>query len=44
MASYYGQYGIRINSIISGGVEGHVAGSNKNNQVSLRIIIQKRLF
>lgn len=33
MASYYGQYGIRINTIISGGIEGHIAGS-KNKQSS----------
>ena len=44
MASYYGQYGIRINSIISGGVEGHVAGSIKKQSSILRIIIQKRIF
>ncbi len=26
IASYYGKYNIRVNSIISGGIEGHVAG------------------
>jgi len=31
LASYYGEHGIRINSIISGGIEGHIAGS-KNQQ------------
>ena len=28
MASYYGQYGIRINNICSGGLKGHVAGKS----------------
>lgn len=28
MASYYGQYNIRINTICPGGLEGHVAGKN----------------
>ena len=27
LSSYYGEYGIRINTIISGGIKGHVAGS-----------------
>ena len=27
MASFYGEFGIRINSVISGGVKGHIAGS-----------------
>ena len=31
LASYYGEYGIRVNTIISGGIEGHIAGS-KNYQ------------
>ena len=26
MASYYGRYGVRVNSICSGGLKGHVAG------------------
>ena len=30
LASYYGEYGIRVNSIISGGIKGHVAGSKTN--------------
>lgn len=29
MASYYGRYGIRVNSICSGGLNGHVAGKSK---------------
>lgn len=28
MASYYGQYGIRVNTICPGGVKGHVAGKS----------------
>ena len=28
MASYYGQYNIRINSLCPGGLKGHVAGKN----------------
>ena len=30
LASYYGEYGIRVNSIISGGIKGHIAGSKTN--------------
>ena len=34
MASYYGQYNIRINTLCPGGLEGHVAGkSNVQNQI-----------
>jgi NAD(P)-dependent dehydrogenase (short-subunit alcohol dehydrogenase family) len=34
MASYYGQYNIRINTLCPGGLEGHVAGkSNTQNQI-----------
>ena len=29
LSSYYGEYGIRANSIICGGIEGHIAGTNK---------------
>ena len=29
MASYYGQYNIRINTLCPGGLDGHVAGKNK---------------
>ena len=32
MASYYGRYGIRINSICSGGLKGHVAGKLRYQQ------------
>ena len=32
MASYYGKYGIRVNSICSGGLNGHVAGKSKFQQ------------
>ena len=32
MASYYGQYGIRVNNICSGGVNGHVAGKLKSQK------------
>ena len=28
MASYYGQFGIRINNICAGGLQGHVAGKS----------------
>lgn len=44
MASYYGQYGIRINSIISGGVEGHVAGSNKKQSSKFKDNYSKKTF
>lgn len=30
MASYYGQFGIRINTIVAGGVQGHVAGKDSH--------------
>ena len=33
LASYYGEYGIRVNSIISGGIKGHVAGSKTNQKI-----------
>jgi NAD(P)-dependent dehydrogenase (short-subunit alcohol dehydrogenase family) len=34
MASYYGQYNIRVNTLCPGGLEGHVAGkSNEQNPV-----------
>ena len=29
-SSYYGDFGIRINSIVSGGIEGPIANSKKN--------------
>ena len=29
MASYYGSYDIRVNSLCAGGLEGHVAGKSK---------------
>tara|TARA_Y100000294_G_scaffold57121_1_gene54038 strand:- start:356 stop:1141 length:786 start_codon:yes stop_codon:yes gene_type:complete len=29
MASYYGEFGIRVNNICSGGLKGHVAGKSK---------------
>ncbi len=29
LSSYYGEFGIRVNSLISGGIKGHVAGSKK---------------
>ena len=29
LASYYGSYGIRVNSVCSGGIKGHVKGSKK---------------
>ena len=28
MASYYGRFGVRVNSICSGGLKGHVAGKS----------------
>ena len=31
MAAYYGQYGIRVNSVSPGGIQGKIAGK-KNNQ------------
>ena len=30
MASYYGQYKIRVNTLCPGGIKGHIAGSKKN--------------
>ena len=34
MASYYGQFNIRVNTICPGGIEGHVAGKhNEQNPV-----------
>ena len=30
MASYYGQYNIRVNTLCPGGLEGHVAGKSKS--------------
>ncbi len=42
MASYYGQYNIRINTLCPGGLEGHVAGnSDKQNQVFVKQYSQK---
>ena len=32
MASYYGQFGIRVNSICSGGLKGHVAGKSGSQE------------
>ena len=32
MASYYGQFGIRINSICPGGLKGHVAGKSSSQE------------
>ena len=29
LSSYYGEYGVRVNSLIAGGIEGHIAGSKK---------------
>ena len=29
LSSYYGEYGLRANSIICGGIDGHIAGSKK---------------
>ena len=36
VASYYGKYNIRINSIISGGIEGHVAGLRNSQSKSFK--------
>ena len=37
LASYYGSYGIRINSVVAGGVKGHVKGSKKKqNKIFLK--------
>ena len=37
MASYYGQYNIRVNTLCPGGIEGHVAGRNdKQNSIFLK--------
>ena len=30
LASFYGSYGIRVNSVCPGGIAGHVKGSKKN--------------
>ena len=44
MASYYGQYGIRINTIISGGIEGHIAGSKKKQSSRFKNNYSKKTF
>ncbi len=36
IAGYYGEYGIRSNTIISGGIEGRIAGSKKNQNISFK--------
>ena len=38
MASYYGQFNIRINTLVPGGLEGHIA--NSENKQSLTFIEQ----
>ena len=30
MASYYGEFNIRINTLVAGGISGHVAGKSDN--------------
>ena len=32
MASYYGQFGIRVNNVCSGGLRGHVAGKSSQQE------------
>ena len=32
MASYYGQFGIRVNNVCSGGLKGHVAGKSSQQE------------
>jgi len=37
MASYYGQFNIRVNTLIPGGIKGHVAGnSDKQNSIFVK--------
>lgn len=36
MASYYGKYNIRVNSVCPGGIEGHVASQSKNQPKNLK--------
>ncbi len=44
MASYYGQYSIRINTIISGGIEGHIAGSKNKQSSKFKSNYSKKTF
>ena len=45
LASYYGTYNIRVNSIISGGIEGHVAGlKNSQSKIFKKNYIKKTLI
>ena len=41
MASYYGKFGIRVNTICPGGVKGHVAGKNKQPKIFVQNYITK---
>jgi NAD(P)-dependent dehydrogenase (short-subunit alcohol dehydrogenase family) len=42
MASYYGQFAIRVNTLCPGGLEGHVAGENKTqNQIFVKQYCEK---
>ena len=44
MASFYGTKAIRVNSIITGGVEGHIAGSKKKQSKNFKLNYAKKTF
>ena len=44
MASYYGRYGIRVNTVISGGIEGHIAGKKDKQSSRFKNSYSKKTF
>ena len=43
MASYYGRFGIRVNSVCSGGLKGHVAGHSDAQEKQFIINYEKKV-
>ena len=43
MASYYGQFSIRVNTICPGGLKGHVAGKNLKQNKNFVLNYSKRV-